>query len=43
MMKTLSVILIGWMLAGCAGMGTGEPPVNDMHRYADPSNIYFGA
>lgn len=52
-MKTLSAILIGLMLAGCAGMSTGdstgmrgagpgEPVLNDMHRYADPSSIYFG-
>lgn len=52
-MKTLSAILMTLLLAGCAGMttgdsagmrgaGPGDPPMNDMHRYADPSNIYFG-
>lgn len=52
-MKTLSAILMTLLLAGCAGMSTGDgaamrdagpgdQPTNDMHRYADPSNIYYG-
>lgn len=52
-MKALPALLMALLLTGCAGMstgdgsmmhgaGAGEPVMNDMHRYADPSNIYFG-
>jgi hypothetical protein len=52
-MKSLPAILIGLLLAGCAGMdtsggagrsgvGASNQSMNDMHRYADPSYIYFG-